>query len=443
MVACGGWTAPVLDMPSAVAPVPGVTAAGGDAVGGSSGEGSDKKAGTGAGKPKHQLPGYDGEVLVEGNAPPVRHGHGVQVFSNKSFTYSGEWRRGVMEGSGVLSICDGGSYEGEFRAGEMEGQGLRRWASGASYSGEFHMGEAHGEGVHIAANGDKYEGAWVAGLRSGQGEMHRIEGSAYGGSDGGVYCGPFHNNVEHGEGRSESGSGDTYEGEFQAGFRHGKGTMHWACGDRYVGDWASGNRHGNGRFFHAQSGIIWDGRWDADTAARSCVRLELRVPPPQEESTDEKGEGDAAEGDDAEEKVSLEQQFRDIVGSGVKRGESLPHFQIVAVASDGSVCSEENGRLVTLRLARKIMPDDEEGEVRFEGARLEAFSEEGDSEQSVQKEAFPPTFVRNFKLEAGVADAKSLYQPLDALEGPHILECASSATGFGAAEPARIEFVST
>ena len=96
---------------------------------------------------------YSGERDESGR----RHGQGSYRWSSV-FSYSGEWRRGVMHGHGVLVVGDS-TIEGEFLDGEVDGVGVRTWREGnvavKQYRGEFRRGEMWGRGEMATAT-DRY-----------------------------------------------------------------------------------------------------------------------------------------------------------------------------------------------------------------------------------------------------------------------------------------------
>ena len=50
----------------------------------------------------------------------MRHGEGVQTFSDKS-EYTGQWAEDKMDGHGQLAFSNGSEYKGSFVNGTFEG----------------------------------------------------------------------------------------------------------------------------------------------------------------------------------------------------------------------------------------------------------------------------------------------------------------------------------
>jgi hypothetical protein len=92
------------------------------------------------------------------------HAEGMGDFvDNTGFAYSGEWRRGLMEGAGRLLLANGDEYVGAFEAGKAAGRGVFIDATGALYDGEFDGGTRDGSGIFVPATGDAYRADWING----------------------------------------------------------------------------------------------------------------------------------------------------------------------------------------------------------------------------------------------------------------------------------------
>lgn len=60
--------------------------------------------------------------------------------SNEKWTYTGDWKDGVMDGYGVCEWQNGGKYEGQYKAGYMDGNGSWYQDGELIYSGIFEEG---------------------------------------------------------------------------------------------------------------------------------------------------------------------------------------------------------------------------------------------------------------------------------------------------------------
>jgi hypothetical protein len=210
-----------------------------------------------------------------------RFGHGVQVYSNRyvmkrvvplsskirpfssahqfsisqissAARYEGEFRDGMMNGSGSRRYCDGSRYSGEWKDGLKHGRGKLVLANGDRYEGQFAAGRMHGNGRYVLTTGDEYEGDFSEGEMHGWGE-YRFHAAGDGAA---VYKGQMHRGAPHGRGALVvSGAGGahqlTYAGAFADGELRGEGDLHLACGDTYHGEFAAGHFHGRGTYVYA------------------------------------------------------------------------------------------------------------------------------------------------------------------------------------------------
>lgn len=93
--------------------------------------------------------------------------------------YVGDMVDGRAEGQGTYVHRSGVSYKGQWRNGLMDGEGRLSLPNGDQYVGGFAGGRLHGAGVYVDATGTIYEGAFVAGLRDGAGLVRRPDGGVY------------------------------------------------------------------------------------------------------------------------------------------------------------------------------------------------------------------------------------------------------------------------
>ena len=218
---------------------------------------------------------YSGERDESGR----RHGQGSYRWSSV-FSYSGEWRRGVMHGHGVLVVGDS-TIEGEFLDGEVDGVGVRTWREGnvavKQYRGEFRRGEMWGRGEMATAT-DRYVGDFVANRFEGAGARTTAAKAV---SDvasawrkdvpGDRVEGTWVANRLHGDGALRELGGHAYDGGYVRGRREGRGRGAWAGGATYEGAWKDEMRDGDGTYACAQSGLRYEGPWDRDAPAARAV----------------------------------------------------------------------------------------------------------------------------------------------------------------------------
>lgn len=205
---------------------------------------------------------YHGEYLNG-----QRHGHGVYKYPNGFFVYEGNYVHGKKHGNGKLSMKDGSYYEGEFKNDEIQGHGTRVFANGNSYIGQFETGEMHGLGVMNLANGDVYQGHFSRNQYHGSG--------TYRFANGDVYIGDFCNHKRTGGGEMAYHNGDRYEGEWINGLRHGEGRTDYANSDWYKGEWENDVFQGSGRLWISQTGITYDGTFDAGKPSQTPQKLNI------------------------------------------------------------------------------------------------------------------------------------------------------------------------
>ena len=85
--------------------------------------------------------------------------------------YVGEWRNGLMNGTGILEMWTHERYEGKFIGGLRNGRGRCDYPNGQIYIGRWKDGKPHGKGEFINADGgkSKFVGTWANGARQGSG----------------------------------------------------------------------------------------------------------------------------------------------------------------------------------------------------------------------------------------------------------------------------------
>ena len=64
-------------------------------------------------------------------------------------TYIGEWRENSKNGVGLMYFGEAGSkYKGDFKKGKIEGKGLMKYKNGDMYEGEFRQDLKEGCGKY-------------------------------------------------------------------------------------------------------------------------------------------------------------------------------------------------------------------------------------------------------------------------------------------------------
>ncbi|MEP0944688.1 MAG: peptidoglycan-binding protein [Rhizobiaceae bacterium] len=80
-------------------------------------------------------------------------------------TYNGDFRKGKMNGRGILQYPNGDRYDGEFQEDQRDGKGIYEWSRGNRYDGQWKNGKPDGEGTFLN-NGAHYAGSWKNGCFS-------------------------------------------------------------------------------------------------------------------------------------------------------------------------------------------------------------------------------------------------------------------------------------
>ncbi|CAM9386842.1 unnamed protein product, partial [Hapterophycus canaliculatus] len=171
-------------------------------------------------------------------------GYGEALFRSGN-TFTGEFRRGVMDGRGRYTwISDGTVYDGDMCKNEIVGKGRYNWSDGSSYEGGVVRGLRSGYGTFTSADGTLvYEGGWQKSKRHGRGEQRYGIGTTAASS----YAGNWHKNRRHGRGTMTYASGNIYEGDWVEDGKEGRGVMHWVDRrERYTGEWKEDVQCGNG-----------------------------------------------------------------------------------------------------------------------------------------------------------------------------------------------------
>ena len=143
--------------------------------------------------------------------------------------YIGEFRKGKIQGQGILYFSNGNKYSGEWVNHYRQGKGQLVFSDGATYKGLFHKSKFSGKGTMVFKNKDKYSGNWDDDEMNGDGKYF------------------YHN-------------GDRYEGTFSRGKLDGQGTMFYSDGDKYIGEWKANYKDGYGTYYKTDGRKI-SGSW--------------------------------------------------------------------------------------------------------------------------------------------------------------------------------------
>jgi hypothetical protein len=93
------------------------------------------------------------------------HGRGEATRADGSLEYRGNYRDGLMHGSGEFHFTDGRTYNGEFAYGHFQGLGvIEHEEDDGREEGEFKNGDLV-RGTRVYANGDVYEGEFGSAAR--------------------------------------------------------------------------------------------------------------------------------------------------------------------------------------------------------------------------------------------------------------------------------------
>eukprot|EP00826_Nyctotherus_ovalis_P032272 TRINITY_DN2601_c0_g2_i2.p1 TRINITY_DN2601_c0_g2~~TRINITY_DN2601_c0_g2_i2.p1 ORF type:complete len:570 (-),score=114.20 TRINITY_DN2601_c0_g2_i2:22-1731(-) len=85
--------------------------------------------------------------------------HGEGKFSSPKGNYTGSWKEGRRNGTGVQTYANGSHYSGGWKNGKRHGKGELVCANGEKYDGEWRNDRKHGRGVHVTQS-SKYDGEW-------------------------------------------------------------------------------------------------------------------------------------------------------------------------------------------------------------------------------------------------------------------------------------------
>jgi TonB family protein len=190
-------------------------------------------------------------------------------------TYTGEFRNGVPDGSGVQTRPDGRKFIGTFKNSAPNGKGTVTFPDGTKYSGEFKDGFFDGFGIYELPNNNKYVGEFKDNKFNGKGTYTHTNGVKYVGdfkdgkrnglgtftsSNGDKYVGEYKDDARNGQGTYTFANGDKYVCEFKDDDFNGLCTIIFANGDKYAGEYKDGKANGTGTMIEA-NGVKKSGNW--------------------------------------------------------------------------------------------------------------------------------------------------------------------------------------
>jgi hypothetical protein len=88
--------------------------------------------------------------------------------------YQGEWKNGLMEGFGTLTLPGGDEYVGDMRAGKANGAGRYVDITGEIFEGHFVDGQRDGTGTTTLPNANTYRSTWMLGTETEDSRAVRI-----------------------------------------------------------------------------------------------------------------------------------------------------------------------------------------------------------------------------------------------------------------------------
>lgn len=146
----------------------------------------------------------------------------------------------------------------------VNGRGVMEYATGHTYTGEFKNGMREGEGAMTLPGGRTLKGRF---------QYNTIFDGTYTYPDGKVYTGQWELRERNGRGLLKYADGRVYEGEFKSGLRHGRGVMTWPSGRRYEGDFVRGKRTGRGTMTYPDGRVYTGDFVDGELAGRGVMVL--------------------------------------------------------------------------------------------------------------------------------------------------------------------------
>ena len=206
-------------------------------------------------KPVEYRPGWKGSEIDDADeflgqarlGPDYEADHHAYTW-DECAKYVGEFKQGLPDGEGTLTILDGSTYVGHFKDGRWHGEGTWTHPDGDETSGQWKEGRVHGqarwkEGVVALEDppsdeeekreGDEYVGEWENGLRHGKGTFTNDWGGEIYGYK---YVGDWDEDHEIGFGVITYPT-SVYEGDVAFRLPSGHGWMTYEDGSSFKGEW--------------------------------------------------------------------------------------------------------------------------------------------------------------------------------------------------------------
>ncbi len=223
-------------------------------------------------KKKKQTP-VQVELPFEENEPFT----GVDIDTNESGTYIGEYKEGLRHGKGTWTHPDGRKFVGEFKNGDIS-KGTLTYQNGDQFTGQWINGEQIGFAEYINGHGDILRGYKKDYILIGNATILFSNGDKYVGelddesfltghgeytfANGEKYIGQLIKGIWHGNGSYHYDDGELYVGEYKEGLRHGKGTLTFPDGRKFVGEFLHDDVH-YAHLYHNDE-LIVSGLWVDD-----------------------------------------------------------------------------------------------------------------------------------------------------------------------------------
>ena len=152
------------------------------------------------------------------------------------FTYIGEWKNGMRDGFGVLSLKDISKYIGEFKENVVFGFGILFDSEKGKSVGYWDDFKANGLGYYISSNGCSSKGYWINDRLNGYGIETDLVAR---------YEGEYSDGVQQGIGIKVIEERGTYIGEIDESL-YGIGMFVFKDGRKYEGEWKNNKLNGFG-----------------------------------------------------------------------------------------------------------------------------------------------------------------------------------------------------
>jgi hypothetical protein len=126
-------------------------------------------------------PAYDRTSILSEYRGAMKDGRAEGLgsyFDVTGLRYDGEWKKGLMEGSGTLRFTGGDEYVGDMRGGKANGIGRYVDITGEIFEGGFAEGQRDGTGTTTLPNGNSYRSSWANGKEAEGSRLLRLAQSS-------------------------------------------------------------------------------------------------------------------------------------------------------------------------------------------------------------------------------------------------------------------------